>query len=80
MEHERRNDRWVPEVCLRIKEAEWIENELEKIDFDKKKKENDEEHKKFLENNVHFGMTNDQIDEFYKSTKIKSVEFICFGD
>jgi len=39
LEHERRNDRWVPEVCLRIKDDDWVETELEKIDMDKKKKE-----------------------------------------
>ena len=80
LEHERRNDRWVPEVCLRIREDDWINSEMEKIDVDKKKNENDAAYANFLKNDVHFGMQPNQIQEFYESTKIKSVEFICFGD
>ena len=56
LEHERRNDRWVPEVCLRIREDHWINSEMEKIDVDKKKNENDAAYANFLKNDVHFGM------------------------
>ena len=31
LEHERRNDRWVPEICLRIDE-EWVNQEINRLD------------------------------------------------
>jgi len=57
LEHERRNDRWVPEICLKIREDDWINAEMEKLDVDKKKKEEQAALANFLKNDVHSGMT-----------------------
>jgi hypothetical protein len=56
LEHERRNDRWVPEVCLRIKDDEWVEEQFEKINNEKRLKEELEAKTNFMKNDVHHGM------------------------
>ena len=33
-----------------------------------------------MANDVHLGMQANQIQEFFESTKLKTVEFICFGN
>lgn len=53
LDHERRNDRWIPEICLRIDE-EAVSKELNRIDDAKKVKE--EGAKEFMANDVHHGM------------------------
>lgn len=55
LEHERRNDRWVPEVCLRIDE-EKVNLEINKLDEEKRKAEEEAQQFRFMQNDVHHGM------------------------
>ena len=47
LEHERRNDRWVPEVCIRIDE-ETVNRELNKLDETKRKEEEEAQKFRFM--------------------------------
>lgn len=67
-------------MCLRIIDDEAVEDELSKLDESKRKEEEDLSKFNFMKNDVHHGMAASAIQEFYESTKIKSVEFICLGD
>ena len=60
LEHERRNDRWVPEVCLRI-DDEKVNLEINKLDDRKRKEEDEATRFRFLANDVHLGMQPHQI-------------------
>lgn len=75
--HERRNDRWLPEIGLKIDE-QLINDEQERIEEHRKKEE--ERNQAFMSNDVHLGMQPNQIQEFFESTKFKTIEYICIGD
>lgn len=47
LEHERRNDRWVPELCIRIDE-ETVNRELNKLDETKRKEEEEAQKFRFM--------------------------------
>ena len=78
-EHERRNDRWIPEIGIRIDE-ERVGIEYNKLEDQKRRQEEDIQRYNFMANNVHQGMAQHQIQEFIESTRLKTVEYICFGD
>lgn len=56
LEHERRNDRWIPEICIRI-DGDSVARELNRLDRLKLKEEEEAARFRFLENNVHQGMS-----------------------
>jgi hypothetical protein len=47
LEHERRNDRWVPEICIRIDE-ERVNLEINKLDDAKRRADEEEQKFKFM--------------------------------
>jgi len=79
LELERRNDRWIIDDMIKIDE-ENVNSTLNRLEADKIAAEEESQRTKFLLNDVHHGMQQHEIKEFYERTRLKTVEFICFGD
>lgn len=78
---DRRNDRWVTEQFIRIDKDE-IERQQKIYDEEQERKNAAEKtaSDKLFYNNENHGMNEKMIEEFIKSTKIKTVESIQFGN
>ena len=79
MAEARRNDRWVEENMVKIDD--------ERVEADhtewKRKEEIEEEERKnqtFLANDEHNAMSEQDLENFIKMTKLKTIEFLQFGE
>lgn len=83
MDHERRNNRWVPEVCLRL-DSELIDSEVQRIHEMEEKRQAEQKKSdnmvRLFQNNEHGEWDESMIQKFLETTRIKTVEFICLGD
>jgi hypothetical protein len=70
---ERRNNRWISEDMIDTN-AELISKALDKYEKDKKAEE--AAGQKFLENDVHYGSSQLEVNDFLEGTRLKTIEFI----
>ena len=68
-------DRWVPEHCVRV-DDEVVEELLETWKDSEDKKKMEKESTSFLSHDEHHLMTEEEVKNFMKATKLKTVEFI----
>ena len=74
---ERRNNRWISEDMIDTN-AELISKALDK--YEKEKKAEEAAGQKFLENDVHYGSSQLEVNDFLEGTRLKTIEFIQIGD
>lgn len=74
---ERRNNRWISEDMIDTN-AELISKALDK--FEREKKADEAAGQKFLENDVHYGSSQLEVNDFLEGTRLKTIEFIQIGD
>ena len=72
-------DRWVPEYCVRV-DDEVVEELLETWKDSEDKKKMEKESTSFLSHDEHHMMTEEEVKNFMKATKLKTVEFIQYGE
>lgn len=79
MAEPRRNDRWVEENMIKIDDDKV---EIEHIAFVEKEKFEEEERKNqtFLANDEHNAMSEIDLENFIKMTKLKTIEFLQLGE
>ena len=79
MAEARRNDRWVEENMVRIDDEKV---EADHAEFIEREKFEEEERKNqtFLANDEHNAMSEQDLENFIKMTKLKTIEFLQFGD
>mgnify|MGYP000978732766 CR=1 FL=1 len=72
-------DRWVKENMVRIND-ELVDDLLEDFKSKEEEKKRKLAQDSFLQNNEHQGMNDDELRNFMSATRLKTIEYIQFGE
>ena len=79
LDQERPMDRWVVESMVRINDK-LVEKLLEDFHNREAEKKKNREQQTFLQHDEHAGMSEEEIRNFMNATRLKTIEFLQFGD
>ena len=79
LEEERPMDRWVKEHMVRIND-ELVDDLIEEFKKKEEERKREREQSNFLAHDEHHGMNEEELRNFLGATKLKTVEFIQFGN